>query len=63
MQNKEAILTEIKKQGISFDALTERQQKSLLASIAMKWIYESLPDAVSKSYKILEKEVQNATRK
>lgn len=58
MENREAILTEIKKQGIPLDALSERQQKSLLASIAMKWIYEPLPEAVSKSYKILEKDIQ-----
>ncbi len=58
MENREAILTEIKKQGIPLDALSERQQKSLLASIAMKWIYEPLPEAVAKSYKILEKEIQ-----
>lgn len=63
MEKKEAILAEIKKQGIPLDALSERQLKSLLASIAMKWIYEPLPDAVSKSYKILEKEAQCANQK
>lgn len=63
MENKEAMIAEIKKQGISFDALSERQQKSLLASIAMKWIYEPLPDAVAKSYKILEKEGQVSIQK
>ncbi len=63
MENRDAILLEIKKQGIPLDVLSERQQKSLLASIAMKWIYEPLPDAVSKSYKILEKEIQATPQK
>lgn len=63
MENREAIVAEIKKQGIPLDVLSERQQKSLLASIAMKWIYEPLPDAVSKAYKIFEKEVQSSIPK
>lgn len=63
MYSKEDILSEIKKQGIPLDALTERQQKSLFASISMKSIYEALPDAVHKSYKVIEKEIQLTAHK
>ena len=63
MENREAILMEIKKQDIPFDALSERQQKALLASVSMKCIYEPMPEAVSKSYKILEKDIQDAKQK
>lgn len=57
MNSKELIMNEIKKQNLPYEALSERQQKALLASISMKMIYEPLPKAVKECFKPFEKEL------
>lgn len=57
VNSRESIISEIKKQGLPFDELTERQQKALLVNISMKMIYEPITKAVSDSFKPFEKEL------
>ncbi len=62
VSSKEVILNEIKKLNLPYEALSERQQKSLLASIAMKMIYEPLTKAVIECFKPFEKELNQSSK-
>lgn len=62
MSSKEKILKEIMKQGLPYDALTEKQQKALLASINMKMIYEPLAKAVIECFKPFEKSLNQQSK-